>query len=100
MTMMSSEGQIGWASGSSPVSVGVDARLWQAICHAAGHIVQETDLNAALEAIIASVRQCLDLDRVGIFLYDRCAGELRRLVGIDAHGDIEYEGPEPLRVAP
>jgi anti-sigma regulatory factor (Ser/Thr protein kinase) len=98
MTMMSSEGEIGWARGSSPGSLGVDGRLWQAICHAAGHIVQETDLNAALEAIIASVRQCLDLDRVGIFLYDRCAGELRRIVGIDARGEMEYEATEPIRV--
>lgn len=100
MMTMSSEAEASGARGSSGAALGVDGRLWHAICHAAGHIVQETNLTAALEAIIASVRQCLELDRVGIFLYDRCAAELRRLVGIDDRGEIEYEAPEPHAVPP
>lgn len=75
-----------------------DARLWAGICQSAQMLVQETDLRQTLAAIVEGVRLCLDLERVGVFYYDRDAGELKRLVGINAEGGLEYEGTEPLPV--
>ena len=69
-----------------------EGRLWKAVCSAASDLMQERDLTRALVGIIRTVTHDLGLDRVGIFLCDQAQGQVRRLVGIDPHGDLEYDG--------
>jgi len=75
----------------SPHAPKPDSRLWLAICQAAQELVQENDLLPALQAIVSHVRYALDLDRAGVFYYDRPADELVRLIGVDRGGELEYD---------
>src|SRR5256885_15764259 len=77
-----------------------DARLWQAICQATAQLVQERDMIRTLRSIVSSVQRCLGVDRVGIFYFNRPAGELVRLIGVDPRGELEFEARQPISMDP
>jgi anti-sigma regulatory factor (Ser/Thr protein kinase) len=77
-------------------TAGLDARLWQGICQAAGQLVQETDLTQALQGILAHACHALSLDRVGVFARDAETGDLLRIAAINDHGEFEEGGVERI----
>src|SRR5437879_4437979 len=70
-----------------------DEAMLRAVYRAAERVTAELDLAAALEEIIACVRNPLGLDRAGVFLYRPHREDLIRLIGVGRGGAIEH-GPE------
>src|SRR3954466_16225527 len=70
-----------------------DEAMLQAVYRAAERVTAELDLTAALEEIIACVRNPLGLDRAGVFLNRPHRHDLIRLIGVGLDGKIEL-GPE------
>src|SRR5436305_14235539 len=64
-----------------------------AVYRAAERVTAELDLAAALEEIIACVRNPLGLDRAGVFLYRPHRQDLIRLIGVGLDGTVQH-GPE------
>ena len=52
----------------------------------------ETSPTNALSHLVRVLRQALEIDRAGVFLYNQHRGTIDRLVGIDPHGKPEFEG--------
>src|SRR5438034_7393455 len=87
-------------SDPEPTSPGFDDEaMLQAVYRAAERVTAELDLSAALEEIIACVRNPLGLDRAGVFLYRPDCQDLIRLIGVGLNGEIEIGPESPIPIS-
>lgn len=64
----------------------------QAVVRASRELSAEPDALQSLWRLVCALREDLSVDRAGVFAYDRYTQRLERIVGVDLHGEPEYEG--------
>lgn len=64
----------------------------QAVVRASQELALESDPLQSLWRLVCALREDLSVDRAGVFAYDRYTQRLERIVGVDLHGEPEYEG--------